>query len=250
MSSLEDRVEELKRLQQQTADLIDAVVKMVAQPQQLELPLWDDRVHVEGNIAWRMIGGHRVEVSSVDADLLEDKGLVGSNNKTTAILVRTVATSGGRSNVETVVRRAKSLGALVLQRSVGPAPVGHTCDHYPDINPLNNRRENLRWASQSQQSRNRRVYGSSRYLYVSLFRWADNRTVYRYAKAQVRGTDGKIHRGRSHRVDLIADAEIMAARDGDAIALSLYGPGARTNVSLGLLPQPQEQLTLPLEPSQ
>jgi hypothetical protein len=54
-----------------------------------------------------------------------------------------------------------------MHRMILGAPVGMAVDHI-DGNGLNNRRINLRMCSQSQNMRNRRAYGRSRFLGVAL----------------------------------------------------------------------------------
>ncbi len=53
-----------------------------------------------------------------------------------------------------VLEKQKMVHRLVLETFVGPCPAGCTADHI-DRNQNNNRLENLRWASLSQQNRNR-----------------------------------------------------------------------------------------------
>lgn len=45
---------------------------------------------------------------------------------------------------------------LVLETFVGPCPIGMECAHYPDKDPRNNRLDNLRWASHSENERDKR----------------------------------------------------------------------------------------------
>lgn len=190
-----------------------------------ELPLWDEKVHVdaEAGIAWRWLNGHKVIVSLVDADLL------------TGRLALHIRLRDGVSEVETVTHNSVGLGPRVLKRAAGEPPPGMSCDHI-DRNALDNRRSNLRWATMSEQQRNKRPWGSSKFYGVSthprkLGHWR---------------ADVKLD-GRSIYVGTFASEE-DAARAADAKARQLFGPSAKTNVTLGLLPPlPEDQLDLPLE---
>jgi hypothetical protein len=210
-----------------------ALVQKLA-PEQLQLPLWDDRVQVdaEAGIAWRYVGGHKVVVSLEDADLLADaNGSVGTGPKNVSLRVGTEVGTTTEDRTVYVRRGTKPLGPLVLNRTAGPPPTpGHTCDHYPDTSQLNNTRGNLRWATKPEQSNNRRVWGKSRFLRVT---WDSKTGRWRW----VLHAAGKMHSGP------LNDDEIATARAADAAAIRLIGPHARTNVSIGKLP-PLEQLEL------
>ena len=54
-------------------------------------------------------------------------------------------------------KRTILLHRVILERAFGHCPTGCSGDHYPSRNTLDNRRENLRWATHKQQRENRRV---------------------------------------------------------------------------------------------
>lgn len=49
---------------------------------------------------------------------------------------------------------------LVLEAFVGPCPEGMECRHFPDRNPRNNRRENLRWGTPVENAHDQVVHGT------------------------------------------------------------------------------------------
>lgn len=55
------------------------------------------------------------------------------------------------------VKTTIMLAHFILERAEGPRPEGHTSDHWLNGDTLDNRRENLRWATPKQQSANWRV---------------------------------------------------------------------------------------------
>lgn len=206
-----------------------ALVQQLA-PEQPELPLWDDKIHAdaEKGIAWKFVGGYRVVVSLEDVDLLA---------RPLVVYTALRASRPGVSRVDAVLvqwgrGRRKSLGRLVLERKLGRAiAVGYTCDH-ENRDHADNRRENVTEATPSQQARNRRAHGRSKYLFVY-----PTKTKWR---ASMRGANGKtVHIGSF-------DTEVEAARAGDVAAVRLHGADVRTNVSLGLLPPLEQQGELAL----
>jgi len=56
---------------------------------------------------------------------------------------------------------------LVLLSFVGPCPKGMEACHFPDRNPANCRRENLRWGTKRANSLDRRIHGTERGLLLA-----------------------------------------------------------------------------------
>ena len=206
----------------------------LAQP---ELPLFDDRVHVDATrgIAWKYVVGHRVVVSLVDVDLLSrpldvQVSVRSSTNQARPTRV-TVSARGGR-------KRMPALGRLVLER-MGKWTDGLTVDHI-NHDPLDCTRTNLDAVTQRENSRKRRHRGgSSRYVFVS---WNIRAKKWRVGMI---GPDGK----RYDSSPWAFSDEVEAARAADALSIKLWGTEAITNVKLGLLPPLDEQLALELEPA-
>lgn len=129
---------------------------------------------------------------------------------------------GIRSNGYTWASRGHSemtsLHLLVLTRWLGPRPSDHVGDHL-DRNRLDNRRENLRWATFIESIENRkgpRTRSHSGFVGVYRKRKAGNWA------GQVR------HRGVLYQAGHFDTAE-EAARARDELALRVQGPGARLN---------------------
>lgn len=82
------------------------------------------------------------------------------------------------------IRKRKALHQVILERILG-RPLVHPeeCDHV-DLNPLNNRRSNLRLATRSQQSANRALFNSTSGFKGVYF---DNATGYWRAHIKVHG---------------------------------------------------------------
>ena len=200
-------------------------------PRQLELPLWDDKVHADASrgIAWKHVGGHKVVVSLEDVDLLTRPLEIISSVKADVRRVSTIRTVRRVADGLDSERKGGNapLGRVVLARR-GLWRVGLHVDHL-DHDPLNCSRSNLEAVTAAENTRRRRPYGKSQYLYVSPVRnkW----------RASVWANDKVTHSG-GHAT------EIEAARAGDALALALNGPNARTNVSIGKLPPIEQQLDL------
>lgn len=108
-----------------------------------------------------------------------------------------------------------------MHRLILGAPDGIEVDH-ANGDGLDNRRSNLRLATRSQQMRNRRPWGRSRFKGVS---W------------HVKKWQAKICvSGRDIALGLFED-EVEAARAYDRAALQHFGQFAKTNAMLGLLPE-------------
>lgn len=84
--------------------------------------------------------GTHATVDAEDADLLARKW---------------TARQGGYARC---TRTGEDMYRIICERAHGPAPEGHECDHI-DGDPRNNRRANLRWATRTQNVRNRRGFG-------------------------------------------------------------------------------------------
>lgn len=56
--------------------------------------------------------------------------------------------------------RVRRVSVLVLEAFVGPRPEGMVARHWPDRDPTNNRLENLRWGTQSENMLDKRAHGT------------------------------------------------------------------------------------------
>lgn len=195
---------------------------------EIELPLWDSRIYVDAdaNIAWRVVHGHKIIVSLVDADLLvEGRARLHVELRISSIGSKPTRVSRGTGS--------RNLGAIVLDR-VCTQPPGTSADHI-NRDPLDNRRDNLRWSTSSEQAENSLRGLTSRFFGVSLHRASNRFRVTIADKASGKTVAGGYY-----------DSEIEAARAADTLSVQINGPDAKTNLKLGLLPPPDEQLTLPL----
>lgn len=132
---------------------------------------------------------------------------------------------------------AKEVVTVAMHRAILGDVRGLVIDHV-NHDGLDNRRENLRHATYSENALNQRKQKRvtlSKYKGVSFNR----RTVKWFAyvrdpvKKDIRGN------GASRHLGTFTD-EVEAARAYDRAALELYGEFACTNVSLGLLPPPKD----------
>lgn len=205
---------------------------------QMELPLYDSRIHTDANtgLAWRYIGGvHKVVVNLRHATLLaEANGNTGKGHQKARIVVEERTDSAGNKSVVKVSKAKTNMGALVLVAEGQPQPTPqHTPDHL-DWNPLNNVVENLQWATKEEQNRRKRITGTSQFFGVYWHKRSERWRV------QIMGPDKSVRTGGGY-VD-----EVEAARSADVLSIKLYGLDAKTNVKLGLLDPLPDQLTLPL----
>jgi hypothetical protein len=114
---------------------------------------------------------------------------------------------------------------IKMHQLLMPLSDGRTTDH-KDRNPLNNRRSNLRPATQSQQQVNKVFPNTTGY--IGVWRSASRIRPYRAALE----VDGKqIYLG-------VFSSPVQAAQVRDEAAKQYYGEFAVTNESLGLLPTP------------
>lgn len=112
---------------------------------------------------------------------------------------------------------------VAMHRLITGAKNGQYVDH-ADSNGLNNRRGNLRICNQSQNQANQnKVRGSVPYKGVC------QRTYGRRYSARIMHGGKEFHLGRFDKAE-------DAARAYDIKAIELFGPFARTNEALGLLP--------------
>jgi hypothetical protein len=217
-------------------DLEDELEQRQQTEEQLELDLYDDkvvrtdgvdaRIYVRTNIGMTTIVAD-VVTSLADQDIIAPGNLPGSPKPSRLRVL--YATRENDLEVDSVVRSSWNIGSIILRRFVGPPPTDeHSC-HHINMNPLDNRRENLRWATPEEQQRNRRPFGSSKFHGVYWHK------VQKKWIAKITDPVGKLHHGGTF------DDEIEAARAADALSIKLWGPDAKTNVKLGLLPPLPEQ---------
>jgi len=58
------------------------------------------------------------------------------------------------------VQRTRTVHQIVLEAFVGPRPTGLVARHYPDPDPTNNRVENLRWGTNSENTLDKVEHGN------------------------------------------------------------------------------------------
>ena len=112
---------------------------------------------------------------------------------------------------------------ILLHRFVLSALSGKHVDHI-NGNPLDNRQENLRFATSAQNQRNRRMITTNTSGYKGVI-WDRNRHKW---SARVKLSSKTFYGG-------LYDSIVDAARAYDVLALKLHGEFAVTNADLGLL---------------
>lgn len=116
------------------------------------------------------------------------------------------------------VGRSPSMETIAMHRQIMKAPKGTIVDH-KDLNPLNNMRSNLRFATHQDNVHNSKKYShgvTSKYKGVS---WDSHRNMWR---STIVFNEKQIFIGRF-------DSEIKAAEAYDSKATELFKEFARTN---------------------
>lgn len=120
----------------------------------------------------------------------------------------------------------------MMHQLIMPLADGRTPDHI-DRNGLNNRRDNLRSATASQQQANQRLFNNNASGYKGVC-WSEHAKKY---KAEISVSGKKKHLG-------YFNSAFEAALVYDAVALRTRGEFATTNASLGLLKKSVQSVRL------
>lgn len=75
-------------------------------------------------------------------------------------LLKPKPSRGGYLQVTLSHRKVRKVHRLVLEAFVGPRPPRHEACHFPDRDVTNNRLSNLRWATKSDNMRDRLLHGT------------------------------------------------------------------------------------------
>lgn len=150
--------------------------------------------------------GQVVLISDEDQDLLQYRWCLNAQGYPMRYV------GGGRKHQQKVL-----LSWVVLERHGGPRPVGHYADHR-NRNPLDNRRENLRWLTPTQSNWNRRTRPNPT-GYLGVHR--PKRYPHKYT-ASIQG------HGRLQYLGIYNDP-VAAAKAYDAAARVICGSLARLN---------------------
>lgn len=81
--------------------------------------------------------------------------------------------------------------ALVLEVFVGPCPPGMESCHFPDRNPTNNRRDNLRWGTRAENNIDKRAHGTDNGGTKNYFAKLNNEKAWAIYQAAQRGVSLK-----------------------------------------------------------